>query len=193
VTNGEAGMNVQPNLRMAKREFIAWNAANEERCELVGGRVVMMPGVSRSHGLIVMNLASLLRGQLDRQQWAVIAEFGLDAGPETLRYPDIVVDRAGGAGSHYTATAPVFLVEVPSPSTAAIDLGDKAAEYLQIPSLLAYVVLSQDEPKAWLWSRQGAQFGPGPEVVAGTDAAIRIVALQLELPLSEIYAGIKPS
>jgi hypothetical protein len=31
------------------------------------------------------------------------------------------------------------------------------------------------------------------EVIAGTDAAISVAALQLELPLSEIYAGIKPS
>jgi len=152
----------------------------------------MMPGVSRSHGLIVSNLVGALRERLDLRQGAVIAEFGLDAGADTLRYPDIVVDRAGGDSKDYTATAPVLIIEVLSPSTAAIDLGDKAAEYLQIPSLLAYVVVLQDEPKAWVQSRQGAQFEP-PEVVAGTDAAIRIAALQLELPLSDVYSGIKLS
>jgi Putative restriction endonuclease len=89
-------MNVRPNLRMDKAAFIAWMAANEGRYELAGGRVVMMPGVSRAHGMLVMNVASLLRDQLDRTKWTVIAAFGLDAGPQTLRYPDIVVDRAGG-------------------------------------------------------------------------------------------------
>jgi Uma2 family endonuclease len=184
-------MNIRPDLRMDKAAFIAWMQANEGRFELAGGHVVMMPGISRSHGLMVSNLVVALRAQLDPRQWAVIAEFGLDAGPKTLRYPDIVVDRAGGGAKDYTATAPALLVEVPSPLTAATDLGDKAAEYLQLPSLLAYVVLSQDEPKAWVWARATGEFAPGPAVNAKTDAIIRIAALQLELPLEEIYAGIK--
>ena len=41
-------MNIQPDLRMDKAAFIAWMQANEGRYELAGGRVVMMPGVSRS-------------------------------------------------------------------------------------------------------------------------------------------------
>jgi Uma2 family endonuclease len=184
-------MNLRPDLRMDKAAFIAWMAANEGRYELAGGRVVMMPGVSRAHGMLVMNVASLHRDQLDRTQWTVIAEFGLDAGPQTLRYPDIVVDRAGGGAKDYTATAPALLVEVLSPSTAATDLGDKAAEYLQIPSLFAYIVLSQDEPKAWVWARATAAFAPGPAVTAGSEAVIRVAALRLELPLTEIYAGIE--
>jgi Uma2 family endonuclease len=183
-------MNIQPNLRMDKAAFIAWMAANEGRYELAGGRAVMMPGVSRNHGLMVSNLVVALRARLDPRQWVVIAEFGLDAGPETLRYPDIVVDRAGGGAKDYTATAPVLLVEVLSPPTAATDLGDKAAEYLQVPSLFAYIVLSQDERKAWVWARATAEFAPGPTVISETEAIIRVDALQLELPLAEIYAGI---
>jgi Uma2 family endonuclease len=182
-------MNIRPDLHMDKAAFIAWMAANEGRYELAGGRVVMMPSVSRNHGLMVTNLVVALRARLDPRQWAVIAEFGLDAGPQTLRYPDIVVDRAGGGAKDYTATAPVLLVEVLSPPTAATDLGDKAAEYLQIPSLFAYIVLSQDEPKAWLWARASSRFAPGPAVVAGTEAIIGVAALQLKLPLAEVYAG----
>ena len=184
-------MNVRPNLPMSKAAFIEWSAAEEERCELVAGRVVMMPRPSRAHGMIVMNLAFLLRTKLDPKQWDVIAEFGLDAGPETLRYPDIVVDRAGGSGKSYTASAPALLAEVLSPSSAEIDLGDKAAEYLQIPSLLAYMVFSQDEAKAWVWTRASTHFTPGPVVISGADAIVRIAALELELPMADIYAGIK--
>lgn len=184
-------MNIQPNLRMDKAAFLAWMQANEERCELAGGRVVMMPGASRIHGRIVRKLVGALSSRLDPTRWEVIAEFGLDAGPETLRYPDIVVDRADGGDKDYTAAAPVLLAEVLSPSTAEIDLGDKAAEYLRIPSLLAYIVLSQDEPKGWVYMRAGSQFTPGPAVVGGTEAVIRIPALQLELPMGEIYADIK--
>jgi Uma2 family endonuclease len=184
-------MNIQPNLRMDKAAFLEWNAAEEERYELVGGRVVMMPRPARAHGLIVSNLMVALRSRLDPQQWFVIAEFGLDAGSDTLRYPDLVVDRAGGGAKDYTATAPVLLAEVLSPSSVEIDLGDKTAEYLRIPSLLAYIILSQDEPKVWVYARTDAKFAAGPAVITGTEAAIRTPALQLELPLADLYAGIK--
>jgi hypothetical protein len=119
-------MNVQPNMPMTKAAFIEWGATEEERYELVGGRVVMMPRPSLAHGMMVMNLAMLLRSGLDPKQWVVVAEFGLDAGPETLRYPDIVVDRAGGSGKSYTAGAPVLLAEVLSPSSVQVDLDDKS-------------------------------------------------------------------
>lgn len=182
-------MNLRPDLRMDKAAFLAWMEATEGRYELAGGRVVMMVGASRAHGLIVSNLVVALRSRLDPAQWQVISEFGLDAGPDTLRYPDIVIDRAGGGAKDRTATAPVLLAEVLSPSTAETDLGDKAAEYLRISSLLAYIILSQDEPKAWAWMRAGAEFTPVPAVIAGTAAIVRVAALALQLPIVEIYAG----
>jgi Uma2 family endonuclease len=186
-------MNIQPNLRMDKAAFIAWGAAKEERYELVEGRVVMMARPSRAHGLIITNLIVALQRRLDPKQWVVISEFGLDTGPETLRYPDVVVDRAGGGAKDYTATAAVLLAEVLSPSSVEPDLGDKAAEYLQIPGLLAYIVLSQDEPKAWVYAKTNEKITMGPVVITGTEAAVRIGVLQLDLPMADIYAGIQTS
>src|SRR5262249_51952712 len=148
-------------------------------------------GASRAHGIIVSNLVVLLRGQLDPKQWAVIAEFGLDAGPETLRFPDIVVDRAGGAPGDYVATTPALVAEVLSPSTAEIDLGDKAGEYLRLPGLLAYLVFAQAGHKAYVWTRAAGGFEPAPTVVVGQDKIIRIEALNLILPLGAVYAGLE--
>ena len=70
-------MNIRPDLRMSKAAFIEWDAGEGQRCELVGGRVVMMPRPSLAHGMIVMNLGVLLRAKLDPKQWIVIAEFDL--------------------------------------------------------------------------------------------------------------------
>jgi Uma2 family endonuclease len=186
----EASMNVQPHMRMDKAAFLAWADGREGRCELVGGHVVMMVGASKAHGLIIVNLISALRSRTDRTRWQVLADFGVDVGPDTLRYPDIIIDAAGGDLKRFTTSSPVFVAEVLSPSTAAIDLGDKAAEYLRQPDLAAYVVPAQDEAKAWAWVRGPEGFAPGPQVIAGTDAAIKIAVLGLELPLSEIYAGV---
>jgi Uma2 family endonuclease len=182
-------MNIQPNLRMSKAAFIEWSAGEEERCELVGGRVVMMPRPSLAHGMIIMNLAQLLRAQLDPKQWVVVAEFGADTGPETLRYPDVVVDRAAGSRKRYVANVPILLAEVLSPSSVETDLGDKPVEYMQIPSLLAYIVLSQDEPKAWLHWGPAAKLALGPTLITGEEAVIRIDVLELTLPMTGIYAG----
>jgi Uma2 family endonuclease len=185
-------MNVRPDLRMSKAAFLEWDAGEGQRCELVGGRVVMMAGASRNHGKIVMNLGVYLSVRLDPMQWDVIMEFGLDTGPETLRYPDIVVFPAGSPGKSRTTGTPVLLVEALSPSTAEIDFGDKTAEYLQLPSLLAYLVLSQDEPKAWMWSRASTSvpFGPVPKVISGAEAFIPIGGLQLDVPMADVYRGV---
>jgi Uma2 family endonuclease len=184
-------MNIQLPTHMDKLAFLDWLDQREERYELVGGRVVMMVRASRAHGMIIMNLATLLRTRLDARQWTVISEFGLDAGPRTLRFPDVLVDRAGGAPGDLTATAPVFAAEVLSPSTAAIDLGDKAAEYLRLPTLAAYLVLAQDEIKAWLWQRGEGGFPPGPAVIAGHDQVVRIASPALDLPLATLYTGLE--
>jgi Uma2 family endonuclease len=100
----------------------------------------------------------------------------VDIGPNTLRYPDIVVDPAGEASRDLVATAPQLIAEVLSPSTERIDLGDKAAEYLGLSSFSAYLVFAQDELKAWAWARGPNGFPSGPQVHSALDAVIRIVA-----------------
>jgi Uma2 family endonuclease len=182
-------MNVQPDLHMDKAAFLAWVEGREGRYELAGGRVLMMTGGTMAHGLIVGNLFELLRARLDRKRWLVMTEFGIDVGPRSIRYPDVVVDRPGAKLKDLTAKAPALVAEVLSPSTATIDLGDKAAEYLRLSSLLAYLVLSQDEVKAWAYIRGSERF-PAPQVIAGVDETVSVPALAVELPLADIYAGI---
>ncbi len=182
-------MNVQVPRNMDKAEFLAWVQGREERYELANGRIMMMVGASLSHGRIVGNLYFTLRRQLD-PRWEVVADFGLDLAPRTLRYPDILVHSAGQDGASFTTNEPVFLAEVLSPSSEALDLGDKAAEYLHLPSLQAYLVLAQNEAKVWIWQRDGSQFPPGPTVIAGDAETVRIGSLAAELPLSVIYKGV---
>src|SRR5262245_64395427 len=119
-------MNVQLPVHMDKPSFLAWLQGREGRYELVDGRVVMMVNATRAHGMIVSNLLVLLCNQLDPKIWTVIADFGLDAGPKTLRFPDLVVDRAGGRATEYTATPPSVLLEDLSRSTDRFDFSDTA-------------------------------------------------------------------
>jgi Uma2 family endonuclease len=176
---------------MDKAAFQAWVQGLEGRYELANGRVVMMVGASRAHALIVRNLLALLQGQLDSQLWTVLADFGIDAGPETLRYPDVLVEQAGGSARDYTTTAPALVAEVLSPSTAKVDLGDKAAEYLRLSTLMTYLVFEQNEYKAHIWTREADGFPSAPTVIRGRDKILRIEGLNLILPLAAVYVGVE--
>src|SRR5882672_210570 len=122
-------MNVQPDLHMYKAAFLAWVEGREERYELAGGRVLMMTGGSRAHGQITANLFRALDSRLDPDRWTILYDFGIDLGPKTLRYPDIVVDPASDAPRNLTASAPVLFFLKVSATTERVDLGDKAAEH----------------------------------------------------------------
>jgi len=133
---------------MSKAAFLIWAQGVEGRYELADGHVVVMIGATFAHACITGNLMALLRGQLDLDQWTVLSDFGVDTGDNTLRSPDIVIDRAGANPDDVTATAPMLLVEVTSPSSKRIDLADKPAEYLRLPSLAAYLAFAEDEHTA---------------------------------------------
>jgi Uma2 family endonuclease len=180
-------MNVQLPVHMDKGAFFTWVQGLEGRYELANGRVVVMAGATRAHAIIVGNLMALLHGQLDPRQWTVLAGFGLDTGPETLRCPDIVVDRAGGSTGDLVATAPTLLAEVFSETTTKVDLGDKVAEYLRLPSLMAYLAFSEDEHKACVWTREANEFD-APSLITGRDKIIRIAPQNLILPMGAVYA-----
>jgi Uma2 family endonuclease len=184
-------MNVQVPLRMDKAAFLDWVQGREERYELDRERVIMMTGGSRAHWQIAANLFRALDARVDPEKWAVLPEFGIDLESESIRFPDVIVDIAGEAPKDLTATAPVLIAEVLSPSSERVDLGDKSAEYLRLPSLAAYLVLAQDQIKAWVWTRGAAGFAAGPDVLEGDNAAIRIEALGIDLPLGEVYARVR--
>jgi Uma2 family endonuclease len=184
-------MNVQLDLRMGKPEFLTWVQAQEGRYELAGNRVVMMTGGSRGHAILVRRLAAALEKRLDCNRWTVLtSDFGVDVGPSTVRYPDVVVDVAGGRLKDLTATAPALIAEVISPSSSKDDLRTKVDEYVRLPSLSAYLVLAQDEATARLWERGAGRFSPDPKVITGHNGAIEIASLGIDVPLAEIYAGV---
>jgi Uma2 family endonuclease len=178
---------------MDKPAFLAWVQEREGRYELDDGHVVMMTGGTRGHGRILRRLAVALERRIDAGRWEVwTSDFGVDLGAKTVRYPDVVIDAVGGADKDLTAAAPVLIAEVTSPSSATDDLGEKAAQYVRLANLAAYLVLAQDEPKAWVWVRGASGFPPSPAVV-DEKGVIVIPSLGIELPLTEIYGSLEKS
>jgi Uma2 family endonuclease len=108
--------------------------------------------------------------------------------PAGIRYPDVMVHRPG-SGSDLATSTPVLIAEILSPSSMADDFGPKAQDYLAIESLRHYLVLSQDEPRVWLWSRTENGWGK-PAMTAGAAEPLQLSGLGAMLDLGRLYAGI---
>jgi Uma2 family endonuclease len=188
-------MNNPLDLKLDKQAFLNWAEGREGRYELKDHRIFMMTGASRNHWRVVSAFTALLRNLLDPSSWEVGASDLAVEIKEDVRYPDVIVERAGGDGAALSTSQPVAIVEVLSPSSLALDFNVKAHEYMSLPSLEAYIVASQDEPRVWVWQRlqegSGRAFPKVPEELHGSDHSIHVHALGVSLPLSEIYRGIR--
>lgn len=175
-----------------KKAFLHWVQRQQYKYEFKNGEAVMHPGGTRKHAQIIGHFIVALGNRLDPKAWAVgPGEFAVAIG-EDVRFPDILVERASSAGDALSTEEPVVLVEVLSPSSKATDMTIKLAEYTSLASLEAYIVASQDEPIVWVWQRDPSSraFPAQPIEISGRDQSIEISALELTLPLAELFRSI---
>jgi Uma2 family endonuclease len=168
-------------------DFLAWIQGQRDRYEFVGGRLVMMAGGSEDHNDIQVNLLSSLKHRL---RGGPCKPNGSDLlvriDDRTGWFPDASV-TCGREGRHYI-TAPVVIFEILSPATELADRTDKRRAYQRLASLRHYVLIARDAPRVEIYSRtaRGWRF----EELDGTDAALPLEALEITLPLAEIYDGL---
>ena len=185
-------MTLHAPMPMTKEAFLAFIDEREERYEFAGGRAVMMVNVTRNHAVVTVSLIVALYQRLSADRYDIASEaFAVHVGPN-VRFPDVVVQPRSADGRALGAKSPVLIAEVLSPSTVKINFGEKRAEYLGLPSLEAYLILSADQPEAWLWQRRERKFPSEPEWIAGVDQRLALKAFGIEIPLAEIYSGVSP-
>jgi len=182
-------MSALPSL-MTADEFLVWCLDQEGKWELVDGEpllVEMMTGAAKRHDRVVVNtiiaLGNRLRGSPCFPHTADIAARMPNG---AVRRPDVTVDCERGDDSAMESTAPVVFFEVLSPSTRLLDQVRKPDEYKRVPTLRHIVLLDPDRPSARLLSRD-ADGGWSVEDVEGPDGELNLSALDLILPLSELY------
>ena len=178
--------------------FLRWGAQRqreEGRFELSHGRVIRtMIWASRAHARVCANLLGELARLLDRERFDIgPADFAVRT-PVGVRSPDIVVDRADPRGKELSTAHPLFIAEVLSPSTAGTDFTAKLEEYTAIAALQTYLVCSQDEPRAWLWTRQaGGAWSALPLELIGREGSVALGGLSIEITMAAIFRGIPDS
>jgi Uma2 family endonuclease len=184
----------QASLPRTPDEFLRWNEDRDGKREFVRGRVVeMMIHVTRNHIRLATSLVVALGKRLDMARYDIgSADFAVRT-PDGIRYPDVFVDRrtAEARGNDLAAIEPVFLAEILSPSSLGRDFIEKLSDYEGIVSARHYLILSQDEPRVWLWTKGSDGWGE-PEEITGEEAVVTLSDLDATLPLAELYAGIEP-
>ena len=171
-------------------EYLAMELKSEIKHEYIDGEVYAMAGTSKDHNIISLNLALLLRMGLKGSTCQVFMadiKVRIEEGRRFF-YPDLLgnCDPNDDRTLHYV-DQPQVIIEILSPSTESFDRGEKFQFYRRISSLQDYVLVSSQaymvevfhrvEGERWLLS-----------TYAGIEAIASIESLNLNAPLSEIYA-----
>lgn len=107
-------------------------------------------------------------------------------------YPDVIVicgPVVRMEGRPNVVTNPVFVAEILSPSTEAIDRGEKSREYRASPSLKQYALISQDKPLVEFHTRHDDDTWRITEV-SGLDAECEFTSLECRVPMAALYDGV---
>lgn len=172
--------------------FFDWSDRREEKYELVDGVPHLLPNVRLNHMRVVVDLTALLAEQLDMDEFEpTIGDFAVEVGPRSVRYADIMIIPAGKPGRSLRTSDAVVLFEVLSDSTMHVDFGAKLGEYQRLDSLSTYLILDQNQPRVWRWSRQDDGKWPNEPAIL-TEGTIELKRPTLSLPLERIYARIRP-
>ena len=178
-------------------DYLRQEAAAQARHEYHDGRVVAMAGGTADHGLIIGNTiretGNALKGSDSR-----VYPSDVKVWINRLRrfyYPDAFV--VCGDTQHppedpqrTSVTNPVLIIEVLSASTEESNRGYKFSHYALLESLREYVLVSQSEPDVQTFLRND----DGTWRMTfhrGLNAIARLASLGIDLPLSEVYAGVR--
>lgn len=116
-------------------EYLTAEFSVEHRHEYVDGVVRAMTGASIRHNAIAGNLFTALRSLAKGSNCRVTIEgVRLRVNARRHYYPDVMVS-CEEPGDAYAMTAPCLIAEVLSPTTSAVDRGEKRIAYMAMPSL----------------------------------------------------------
>jgi len=175
---------------MTYAEYCAFERESSIRHEYLRGEVFAMAGGTLEHGRLAGRIIHLLWRSLEGRPCSVFTSdvrVRVEA-TDLDTYPDasVVCGEPRTAKSDVRALLnPSLIVEVLSSSTEAYDRGQKASHYRRIPSLRAYLMVSQDQRQLELQLRQAD--GSWTLCEAGPGECLTIEALGIELDVDEVY------
>ena len=173
-------------------EYLSGEKLADVRHEYIFGRVQAMSGASDRHNEIALDVASAIKsgikgGACRTYLLDMKVEVTLEEG-SCFYYPDVFVTCSGtDAGSPLIKREPVLVIEVLSPSTWRVDVGEKLRHYTRIPSVNEVLLIAQEWPEV-IVHRRGNQWRP--ESFTQSSDKISLDSIGMEIALSEVYASV---
>jgi Uma2 family endonuclease len=185
-------MSAQPKPRYTLEEYLELDRQSEARLEYWNGEVFDMSGVDPEHDQIESNLNLRLRLKLEGKKcraYLANTRIKVPSAPP-YRYGDSSAlcgePQYEVIGGVRVLTNPALIMEVLSHSTEGYDRGDKFSHYKSIPSFCEYLLIAQHRPHVSHFVRQNDGSWNQREY-SDLEAAVRLVSLDCELTLGEIY------
>ncbi len=184
-------MNAIKDKTYTVEEYLAMNAASEEKWEYHNGRIYAMAGGTAAHSIISQNTRRRLSENLDDTD-CIVYDSDMQlyiASQNCYVYPDGMV--ACGK-QEYTndkqlqLTNPILIIEVLSESTREKDRTSKFSWYRTIPSFKEYLLIDAD--KIWIDSfyKEANDFWRFASASKLSDS-IYLHSLQISLSVNDIY------
>jgi Uma2 family endonuclease len=131
---------------MSVEEYLEFERNSPVKHEYVGGHVYAMVGVSRRHSRIAGNIFRRLADAAEGGPCRVHqSDMKVPTPGGAFYYPDVVVACGEEPEDEYYEDAPCLIAEVLSESTEAKDRREKLIAYRNLDSLVAYLIVAQDE------------------------------------------------
>lgn len=129
---------------LSETQYLAVEFASSERAEFVDGTIRAMTGASIRHNAVALGLASRLLSIVRGTGCRVTIEgVRLRINSKRHYYPDVMASCEPPSDSH-SLSAPCLIAEVLSPTTQAVDRGEKRIAYMAMPSLRNLLLIDID-------------------------------------------------
>jgi Uma2 family endonuclease len=175
----------QPKLTVD--EFFDAISGADGRYELVNGVAYAMAGAKEGHNVICSNvLVAVAPAGKKSGGRTTSSDTAVQTGPDTVRYPDVVVDCGPPDPSAKTASRPTVIVEVTSPGTSFVDYGDKLREYQKLESVNTVMQIESEFVLVKVHRRQSDGTWT-EETIEDFGVAIPIPSIGASITLDDVY------
>ncbi len=175
--------------QMTVEEFLAFydSRPKGERWELIEGQPFMSPSPTEWHQVIAVNIASAINAAKlqNTATWTALLGVGtrVPVSPNSLPEPDVFVKSGAPSDASVTEDA-LIIFEILSKSNTKADQAWRKRVYASVPNCQHYVTISTKTQEATRYDRADGWKG---ETVAGPDTVLSLPAIDVKIPLAEIY------
>jgi Uma2 family endonuclease len=168
-------------------EYMAFESASEEPHEFHNGDIIKMPGVHRTHAVLVTNLIGLLYGQLRKRGRIYSEMLKLDIPAyHCIVYPDVMItlgEEEFVNDDMMRLRNPVVVMEVLSRSTEHYDRSAKLDYDRSVSSVREIVFIAQDRVLVELYRNNEDHWS----LYEFREGVVPLESVQASISLQDLY------